>query len=81
LQYLDVIGSVVWVEFEVSPAPLLGACPRIGIVARGSYFESIFSSFEANSCSYLTKMSGKMGQKGFSAAGLLFSDRLLGKGD
>ncbi len=29
----------------------------------------IFRSFEADSRSYLTKMSGKYGQKGFSAVG------------
>ena len=41
----------------------------------------IFRSFEANSQLYLTKMSGKSGQNGFSAVGILFSDRLLGIDD
>ena len=57
---------------------LLRACPRIEAVARGNHFESIFWSFEANSYSYLTKMSGKMGRNGFSAVGSLFSDKLPG---
>ncbi len=39
----------------------------------------IFRSFEANSGDYLTKMIGKSDQKGFSAVGSLFSDRLLGR--
>ncbi len=56
---------------------LLGGCPRIGVVARESHFESIFWSFEANSYSYSTKMSEIMGQNGFSAVDLLFSDSLL----
>jgi len=34
--------------------------------------------FEANSYSYFTRMSGKMGQNDFSAVGSLFSDSLLG---
>ncbi len=56
----------------------LGACPRIGTVAREVHFESFFRSFEANSYSYSTKMSGKKGQNELSAVGVLFSDRLLG---
>jgi hypothetical protein len=50
--------------------PKLGACPRIEAVARDSHFES-------NIRPYLTKMIEIMGQKGFSAVGPLFSDRLL----
>ncbi|MEA3290716.1 MAG: DUF493 domain-containing protein [Pseudomonadota bacterium] len=55
----------------------LGGCPRIEAVAREAILSPFFRPLEANSYSYLTRMSGKRGQNSFSAVGSLFSGRLL----
>ena len=54
-----------------------GGCPRIGVVARESWFEVDFFIFEANSYSYLTIKWRNLPKSSFSAVDLLFSDSLL----
>jgi hypothetical protein len=43
-------------------AGVLGGCPRIEVVARGSGFEAIFSIKRGEYWAYLTSLIGKMGQ-------------------